>query len=109
MWNGQRIVSEDWIRESTKERLRFGGGAWGYGYHWMQADLHVRDSTFHAVFVPGDGNQLLAVVPQLGLVVVFTAGNYGEDPKKVYASILVQSILPALMAHTIHFQKDAAP
>jgi CubicO group peptidase (beta-lactamase class C family) len=96
IWNGSRIVSEDWIRESIKERLRFGGGDWGYGYHWMQGDLRVRDDTSHVVFVPGDGNQLLAVVPQLELVIVFTAGNYGVDPKETYASLLVQSILPGL-------------
>jgi len=32
------------------------------------------------------------------MVIVFTAGNYGVDPKPVYYSILEEFILPAVMA-----------
>jgi len=98
-WEGQRIVSEEWIRESTKERLRFGmGKRWGYGYHWTQSGLRVRDQVVQSCFVPGDGSQILAVFPDQRMVVVFTAGNYGVDPNPVYYSLFGEFILPAVMA-----------
>ena len=95
--NGKRIVSEQWVSESTKERFRFGkGNRWGYGYHWMQADTRIGDSLVHSYFVPGDGNQILAVFPELEMVVVFTAGNYGRDPKPEYYSLFTEFILPSV-------------
>lgn len=98
VWEGRRIVSEDWIRESTKERLRFGGSLrWGYGYHWTQAESRIGDHGVRSYFVPGDGSQILAVFPDLRMVVVFTAGNYDVDPKPVYYSLFEKFILPAAM------------
>lgn len=95
--NGKRIVSEQWVRESTKERLRFGKGErWGYGYHWMQAETRIGDRVVHSYFVPGDGNQILAVFPELEMVVVFTAGNYGKDPKPECYSLFTEFILPSV-------------
>ena len=97
-WNGKRIVSERWVLESTRERLRFGRfNRWGYGYHWMQAECRVGNRVVRSYFVPGDGNQIVAVFPELAMVVVFTAGNYGKDPKPVYYSIVEEFILPAVM------------
>jgi CubicO group peptidase (beta-lactamase class C family) len=98
VWHSQRIVSESWIRESTKERLRFGRrNRWGYGYHWMQAETRIGDRVVRSYFVPGDGNQILAVFPELNMVVVFTAGNYGVDPKEVYYSLFEEFVLPAVL------------
>jgi CubicO group peptidase (beta-lactamase class C family) len=97
IWNNQRIVSEGWIQESTKERLKFGRSLrWGYGYHWMQTESKIGNRIVRSYFVPGDGNQILAVFPELEMVVVFTAGNYGVDPKPVYFSLLENFILPAV-------------
>jgi hypothetical protein len=50
----------------------------------------------HSYFVPGDGNQILAVFPELEMVVVFTAGNYGRDPKPEYYSLFTEFILPSV-------------
>jgi len=97
LWKGGRILSEEWVRESTKERLRFGPfKRWGYGYHWTQAESRVGDRMVRSYFVPGDGNQILAVFPEIGMVVVLTAGNYGLDPKPIYYSLFEKFILPAL-------------
>jgi CubicO group peptidase (beta-lactamase class C family) len=98
LWNGERIVSEQWVHESTMERLRFGrSDQWGYGYHWMQAEVRFGNRKIQTYFVPGDGNQILAVFPEFEMVVVFTGGNYGKDPKSVYLSIFESIILPAVM------------
>lgn len=92
-------MPESWIQESTKERLKFSSlfSRWGYGYHWMQATTRVASREISSYFVPGDGNQILAVFPDLRMVVVFTAGNYGRDPKPDYYSLFQKFILPAVM------------
>jgi len=99
MWKGQRVVSEKWIRESTRERLKFGKlfSKWGYGYHWMQKQMSFGDREITSIFVPGDGNQILALFPELEMVVVFTAGNYGKDPKPIYHSLFEDFIIPAAL------------
>ena len=97
-WEGQRIVSEVWVRESTRERLRFGNSLqWGYGYHWMQAESRIGEHVVRSYFVPGDGSQILAVFPDLRLVIVFTAGNYGVDHNPVYYSLFEKYILTAVI------------
>jgi len=97
VWKGRRIVSEQWVSESTRERLRFGGShQWGYGYHWMQAETRIGDQVVHSYFVPGDGNQILAAFPAFEMVVVFTAGNYGRDPKPEYYSLFEEFIVPSV-------------
>ncbi len=98
-WQGRRVVSAGWIRESTRERLRFGKSLrWGYGYHWMQAESRIKDHIVQSYFVPGDGSQILAVFPDLQMTIVFTAGNYGVDPNPVYYSLFEKHILPAVIS-----------
>jgi CubicO group peptidase (beta-lactamase class C family) len=99
VWKGRRVVSAKWIKESTRERLKFGKlfSKWGYGYHWMQKQVSLRGREIATYFVPGDGNQILALVPELKMVIVFTAGNYGEDPKPVYYSLFEKFIFPAVI------------
>jgi CubicO group peptidase (beta-lactamase class C family) len=97
LWNGERVVSEQWVHESTKARLRFGrSNRWGYGYHWTQAESQIGGRLVRSYFVPGDGNQIVAVFPDLATVVVFTAGNYGKDPKPVYYELFEEFIIPAV-------------
>lgn len=99
LWNDKRVVSEQWVHESIRERLRFGKlfNRWGYGYHWMQAESRVGNRVLHSYFVPGDGNQIVAVFPEVQMVIVCTAGNYGRDPKSDYYSLFQEFILPAVL------------
>jgi CubicO group peptidase (beta-lactamase class C family) len=97
LWRGRRVVSEEWVDESTRRRISLGGlWDWGYGYYWMQVDLKTERGPVHSYFVPGDGGQLLAVFPGLGMVVVLAAGNYGRDDKSVCFTMIRQGLLPAV-------------
>jgi CubicO group peptidase (beta-lactamase class C family) len=96
-WQGKQIISEKWIDESTQERIKLGGfWGWSYGYYWMQVDLNLNKRTIHSYFVPGDGGQLLSVFPDLNMVIVFTAGNYGTDVKAVCVAMIYKYLLPAI-------------
>jgi len=98
-WQGKRIISGQWINGSTKQRMKFDGfWGWSYGYYWMQVDLNDKGRKIHSYFVPGDGGQLLSVFPDLDMVIVFTAGNYGMDVKSVCFSMSYRYILPAVLS-----------
>ena len=70
-WDGQQIVSTQWVTESTRAHVRTEEGGFGgdnYGYHWWvtTADGHDAFAAF------GFGGQLIEVVPDLDLVVVIS-------------------------------------
>ncbi len=81
-WNGERILSETWIRESTSPSTSMNRG---YGYYWwLNGEEPLLDSvTFHDKgrmmheFAPHDaycgvglGSQFVEVIPSLDLIVV---------------------------------------
>jgi CubicO group peptidase (beta-lactamase class C family) len=80
-WDGQQIISSEWIQQSTRSQIHTGmGWAPDYGYLWWvhpRADL----PSFEAA---GSGGQSIYVVPGLDLVVVVVGSisGYGnpEDP-----------------------------
>jgi CubicO group peptidase (beta-lactamase class C family) len=99
-WQGKEVISPNWIDESTRQRIELKNLLWGwkYGYYWMQVDMNMNDKTIHSYFVPGDGGQLLSVFPDLNMVIVFTAGNYGTDVKSVCFTMIYRYILPAFQS-----------
>ena len=79
-WKGERIVSEEWIEESTKSHIL---PSWtdGYGYQWWIETYNSNSTPTDSFFAAGWGGQRITVFPSLDMVVVFTGGNYvGEDP-----------------------------
>jgi CubicO group peptidase (beta-lactamase class C family) len=92
VWHGHRIVDASWITTSTAPHMHISpattgidpkefGNSYGEGddgYAWHLSDLKSGDRTYHAYAASGNGGQLLVVVPDADLAVVFTAGNYGQ-------------------------------
>jgi len=68
MWEGQRIVSAEWIATST----RLQSTHQEYGYYWYPMN---EPGAFYA---QGHGGQLIYVVQRLQLVVVITADPYSN-------------------------------
>lgn len=68
MWNGNRLVSESWVRESTRRQSSFNN----YAYYWYP----VEDKVFYA---EGHGGQLIWVYPEYDLVVVITSYPYAKS------------------------------
>ena len=92
-WQGERIVSEEWIAESTKSHI---SPSWadGYGYQWWIETYHSNSIPIDSFYAAGWGGQRITVFPSLDMVVVFTGGNYvGENP---IDDIITHYILPAV-------------
>ena len=94
-WQGNQIVSKNWISESTKSRINLSAQR-GYGYYWNEMKYELGGKPENSIFIPGDGGQFLAIFPSLEMVIVFTAGIYDKDPTKMYWEIISDNILPAL-------------
>jgi len=83
-YEGQRIISADWVRDSLKtytvnefELKKIGQFRdIGYGYQWWSAEA----GNHHINFAWGHGGQLIVLVHDLDMVVVTTADPfYGKD------------------------------
>ena len=84
VWNGRRILSEDWVRQSTEPTsFLYDENDWhdpkiGYGYLWWIYDYTYGNQTVRAIYMAGNGGQYVFAVPELELVVVLMGGSYSD-------------------------------
>jgi CubicO group peptidase (beta-lactamase class C family) len=92
VWNGRRIVSQAWVKDSLAPHMRISPETTGRhgdafmeyyyetddGWAWHMLGVKAPDRTYQGYFANGNGGQLLLIVPELDLAVMFTAGNYGQ-------------------------------
>lgn len=71
VWNGHRLVSDDWVKYSWKPQ-----GDDGLAWHFT--NVRSGDKSYPAMHTNGNGGQLLLLLPQFDLAVMFTGGNYGQ-------------------------------
>jgi CubicO group peptidase (beta-lactamase class C family) len=84
VWGGEQIVPAEWVEASIAPQVSAHGAASYYGYQWW-----VRGSGIFAAH--GYRGQRIFVVPDLEMVVVFTADLPGGEP----SMLLSNYILPA--------------
>jgi CubicO group peptidase (beta-lactamase class C family) len=98
VWNGRRVVSSDWVAQSTREHAIYSGHSYGLAWHLRTVAVGTRRYSLYAA--EGNGGQLVIVVPDLQLVVQFSGGNYGAFPVwiKCVTELLPGFILPAVRA-----------
>jgi CubicO group peptidase (beta-lactamase class C family) len=77
VWRGRRLVSQQWVTQSTARQQPDARGA-DDGYAWHRHLLTVGPCRIQSYEASGNGGQFLLVVPSLDLAVVITAGNYGQ-------------------------------
>lgn len=94
-WQGKQIVSENWIKESTRKQAPDPGPAEGYGYQWWQFSWRVRDQRITAVQARGNGNQTILIFPALDLLVVVTGWDKGNAVP--FIKLMGQTILPSAL------------
>jgi CubicO group peptidase (beta-lactamase class C family) len=90
-WHGNRLISEEWVRDSVTPRSDPGDG-FRYGYQWWLVPYG--DGSRRAWSGLGFGGQHVFVMPEDGLVVVTTAWNI-LDPK-YYNRIILKKLRPAV-------------
>jgi CubicO group peptidase (beta-lactamase class C family) len=88
VWGDEQIVPAEWVEESTLTHIRLDNFI-GYGYQWWTIPRH---GVFYA---SGWKGQSIFVIPDMDMVVVFTAslGDYDPDPG---IELLLDFIIPAV-------------
>ena len=76
-WQGQQIISQEWVEESTSLQFKRSSGSADYGYQWWVRTFGSQG--YDAYFAQGHGGQYIFVVPQLELIVVFTSNHTGSS------------------------------
>jgi CubicO group peptidase (beta-lactamase class C family) len=100
MWQGQRIVPENWVDESRRSFTTLNDD--GYGLLWWKHKVAIRGKTEAAFSAEGNGGNFIFVFPEENLVVVFTGSNYfmesnyNSDLIRQPFEMLERRILPAL-------------
>ena len=96
-WNGEQVVSQSWVEESTQAHTTAGAGA-EYGYQWWRTEVPVGLRSADTYFAAGFGGQQINVFPELGLVVVFTnelAPGSGNAMQNL--TLMSEYVLPAAL------------
>jgi CubicO group peptidase (beta-lactamase class C family) len=95
VWNGNRVLSSDWVRRSVSPAISMSGkgDADGYGYCWKLG----RFGGVDAYWAAGWGGQYVVVMPDLRLVYVQTGGRYNSERIPIsYREIIEDFLLPAI-------------
>ena len=90
-WNGQQIVSSEWVAESVQTYTELGWTEpdtrdWkidGYGYQWWVGHFERNGQVLSSFAARGWGQQTLMVIPELELVVAINSNDYEGRPDGV--------------------------
>jgi CubicO group peptidase (beta-lactamase class C family) len=94
-WQGQQLLPQAWIAQSTAQHTQLDGGN-AYGYLWWRFAVRHAGGEAMVLTASGNGGQALFVVPELDLVAVFTGGNYNVAKAQRAFQIMRQQVLPAV-------------
>jgi CubicO group peptidase (beta-lactamase class C family) len=91
-WNGESIVSSEWVAESTAESIDVPPSenpmprlVNGYGYQWWRGTFANGETDTY--FAAGWGGQFIYVLPELDMVIVFTGGHFQGSLQGFYSMI----------------------
>lgn len=99
IWDGKRIIPEDWIKQSFHPWVNQSRSNGGYGYQFWIRNDSIQKHPLKIVTAVGNGDQRIYFDEKNNLIVVTTAGNYNiwniaNDSyailKRIYGSFTVK-------------------
>jgi len=100
VWDGERILSEHWVRRSSA-LYSIDNDIVGYGFYWwiFREPRFIRHGMYAAL---GVGNQMIAVLPNSDMVIVNRANTYqGEGTPSGALLDLIEQVLEARTASPV--------
>ena len=96
MYDGTRVVSEEWVRTSLEPRSRSERAGREYGYGWWMRTL----AGYPAHYAWGYGGQFIFIVPDLRLVVAMTSSPTSGEGRRAHLrslyDLVEDQIIPAV-------------
>jgi CubicO group peptidase (beta-lactamase class C family) len=94
-WNGESIVSKDWVTESTREHI-ISINSPNYGFQWWCGKFYYHDRSVYLYMASGHGGQKIFVVPDFSLVVILAHKVFDNPAGEMHnTAIMSRYILPA--------------
>lgn len=94
-WQGERLVSAEWVAESSKSLGPLGDME--YGHLWWSARYVIQGTPVEVTFARGNGGQYVFAAPSLGLTAAFTASHYNEAGSTLPLALFGRYVLPAVL------------
>jgi CubicO group peptidase (beta-lactamase class C family) len=97
-WDGRQVISEAWIKESTRTHIATGGSPalGGYGYLWWTGQAPSGHGTQPLIAAVGMGSQFIIIFPGLDMVVVATGGNGDNGREMDIGRVIFRTLLPLM-------------
>ena len=105
-WNGQQLVSEDWVSRSLTVYTEFGWSnpeemGWqidGYGYQWWLGHFDIDGIRYDTFAAWGHGEQWIMSIPALELVVAVNAHAWEgrRDQTNQVFELIRRFLIPAV-------------
>ncbi|RKG93897.1 serine hydrolase domain-containing protein [Corallococcus terminator] len=95
VWQGERLVSAEWVAESGKALGALGDA--GYGLLWWSTRFVIQGVPVEVTFARGNGGQYVFVAPSLGLTAAFTASHYNGAGSSLPLDLFGRYVLPAAL------------
>lgn len=95
MWKGRQVVSENWVKESTRKQIDLDNSG-GFGYLWWTGIQTVNGRAISHFFAAGYGGQTIHIVPELGLMIVFSCWGEEEDADIFLPMLMIYASVSAM-------------
>jgi CubicO group peptidase (beta-lactamase class C family) len=97
-WQGQPLISADWIARSQQEHVATSGFpfAQAYGYLWWIRNFMAGGTAHKCFFAAGWGDQYMFILPDLDMIIVFNCGNYAVNARISPLDLVEDYILAAV-------------
>jgi len=95
-WNGNQILSKEWIDEATKSQVilpYYISHSKQYGYQWWLRDFSCNGKTYPCIMALGYGNQMMLIFPVQDLIVQLFCGYFSLPPNTDYLFSLVSDYI----------------
>jgi CubicO group peptidase (beta-lactamase class C family) len=97
IWNGMRVISENWVNASIKPHARIDEET-EYGYLWWLRTFKSGEKDFPSFYMTGNGGNKVCAFSKDDLVVVITSTNYNSpDMHKQTDELLSECILSSFL------------
>jgi CubicO group peptidase (beta-lactamase class C family) len=95
-WQGEQILSADWVEKTTAVYIDTPAPGNGdeYRYQWWHMTFPSDAGPVEALHRSGWGGQALYLFPSLDMLVTLIGGNYEKQPPN--NDIVAQHIIPAV-------------
>jgi CubicO group peptidase (beta-lactamase class C family) len=95
-WNGTQVISEHWVRDSTRAHVQIDNDT-DYGYLLWLKTFQAGNRNIKSFYMSGMGGNKVFVLPELESVVVITSENFRiKNAHELSDTLLQESVLAAL-------------